>query len=396
MTFFDTNSIFHYMLHLGIDVGSTTIKVVLLDEDKKILYSDYQRHLSLIKEKSAEMLEKVKPFTKDEKVTISISGSAGMGVATECNINFVQEVYATRVAAKEYEPDTDTIIELGGEDAKILFLTNGLEVRMNGTCAGGTGAFIDQMATLLGIGRDEVDYYSKKSKQIYTIASRCGVFAKSDIHPLINQGAKVEDIASSILLAVVNQTIAGLAQGRKIKGKVLYLGGPLTFLSRLRYFFDQELKLNGICPENSLYYVALGAALSPSATSCRARKNRDKPRERRPSHYAHRRRTATHTAQLQRSWKSACRRPNRHRQIPEPLPVDSRSPRTAVAQDLRPRHRCRRQSGSAVDRAHPRVFLRHPGRQSRDTRPRRHVQHRAICPHNVEQKFAPGSTLQMR
>ena len=254
------------MLHLGIDVGSTTIKVVLLDEDKKILYSDYQRHLSLIKEKSAEMLEKVKPFTKDKKVTISISGSAGMGVATECNINFVQEVYATRVAAKEYEPDTDTIIELGGEDAKILFLTNGLEVRMNGTCAGGTGAFIDQMATLLGIGRDEVDYYSKKSKQIYTIASRCGVFAKSDIQPLINQGAKVEDIASSILLAVVNQTIAGLAQGRKIKGKVLYLGGPLTFLSRLRYFFDQELKLTGICPENSLYYVALGAALSPSAT----------------------------------------------------------------------------------------------------------------------------------
>ena len=240
------------MLHLGIDVGSTTIKVVLLDEDKKILYSDYQRHLSLIKEKSAEMLEKVKPFTKDKKVTISISGSAGMGVATECNINFVQEVYATRVAAKEYEPDTDTIIELGGEDAKILFLTNGLEVRMNGTCAGGTGAFIDQMATLLGIGRDEVDYYSKKSKQIYTIASRCGVFAKSDIQPLINQGAKVEDIASSILLAVVNQTIAGLAQGRKIKGKVLYLGGPLTFLSRLRYFFDQELKLTGICPENSL------------------------------------------------------------------------------------------------------------------------------------------------
>ncbi len=254
------------MLHLGIDVGSTTIKVVLLDNNYNILYSDYQRHFSMIREKSAEMLSLLKPYTTDEKITISISGSAGMGVASECNINFVQEVYATRVAAKKYIPDTDTIIELGGEDAKILFLSNGLEVRMNGTCAGGTGAFIDQMATLLGIGRDEVDYYSKKSTQVYTIASRCGVFAKSDIQPLINQGAKVEDIASSILLAVVNQTIAGLAQGRKIEGKVLYLGGPLTFLSRLRYFFDKELNLTGICPENSLYYVALGSALSPSDT----------------------------------------------------------------------------------------------------------------------------------
>lgn len=254
------------MLHLGIDVGSTTIKVVLLNDKKEILFTDYQRHLSQIKQKSAEMLESVRPYAKGESVTLSISGSAGMGVATECGINFVQEVYATRVAAKEYIPDTDTIIELGGEDAKILFLKNGLEVRMNGTCAGGTGAFIDQMATLLGIGRDEVDYYSKKSTQTYTIASRCGVFAKSDIQPLINQGAKVEDIASSILLAVVNQTIAGLAQGRKIEGKVVYLGGPLTFLSRLRYFFDRELKLEGICPENSLYYVALGAALSPTTT----------------------------------------------------------------------------------------------------------------------------------
>ena len=145
------------MLHLGIDVGSTTIKVVLLNDKKEILFTDYKRHLSQIKQKSAEMLESVRPYAKGESVTLSISGSAGMGVATECGINFVQEVYATRVAAKEYIPDTDTIIELGGEDAKILFLKNGLEVRMNGTCAGGNGAFIDKMATMLGIGREEVD-----------------------------------------------------------------------------------------------------------------------------------------------------------------------------------------------------------------------------------------------
>ena len=255
------------MFRVGIDIGSTTIKVVVLDDNDKLLYSSYQRHYSEIIEKSKEILNSILPVVGDNEVRLAISGSAGMGLAEALGIPFVQEVYATRTAAKKYLPETDVIIELGGEDAKILFLKGGLEVRMNGTCAGGTGAFIDQMATLLGIGRDDIDYYSSKSTQLYTIASRCGVFAKSDIQPLINQGAKVEDIASSILMAVVNQTIAGLAQGRKIEGNVVYLGGPLTFISRLRYFFDETLHVKGICPENSLYYVALGAALSPSAAS---------------------------------------------------------------------------------------------------------------------------------
>lgn len=250
------------MLRVGIDVGSTTIKTVVLDEEGKLIYSTYERHYSEIISKTQEMLQNILPFAGEEKVHLAISGSAGMGMATSLGIPFVQEVYATRTAAKEYETKTDCIIELGGEDAKILFLENGLEVRMNGTCAGGTGAFIDQMATLLGIGRDDIDYYASRATQIYTIASRCGVFAKSDIQPLINQGAKPEDIAASILMAVVNQTIAGLAQGRKIEGKVLYLGGPLTFIPTLRKLFDKELKVEGVCPANSLYYVALGTALA--------------------------------------------------------------------------------------------------------------------------------------
>ena len=251
------------MLKVGIDVGSTTMKTVALREDNSLAYSDYQRHRSQIIEKGREMLSAMMKEIGDEDVTISLSGSAGMGLAEAASIPFVQEVYATRTAARTFIPDTDTIIELGGEDAKILFLKHGLEVRMNGTCAGGTGAFIDQMATLLGIGMEDMNALSEKSTEIYTIASRCGVFAKSDIQPLINQGAKTEDIASSILVSVVNQTIAGLAQGRKIEGKVVYLGGPLTFIPRLRYFFDKTIGTEGICPDNSLYYVAMGSALSP-------------------------------------------------------------------------------------------------------------------------------------
>lgn len=250
------------MVKIGIDVGSTTMKVVALDENNSLIYSDYQRHFSQIIEKSKEMLSSLEDAIGDQEIEISLSGSAGMGLAEATGIPFVQEVYATRNAAKEFIPDADAIIELGGEDAKILFLTGGLEVRMNGTCAGGTGAFIDQMATLLGIERDDIDKLSEKATVLYTIASRCGVFAKSDIQPLINQGAKTEDIAASILVAVVNQTIAGLAQGRKIEGKVIYLGGPLTFIPRLRYYFDKELNTHGICPKNSLYYVAMGAALT--------------------------------------------------------------------------------------------------------------------------------------
>ena len=257
------------MLRIGIDVGSTTMKTVALGEDNALVYSDYQRHRSQIIDKGREMLSAMMEKLGDEDVVISLSGSAGMGLAEAAGIPFVQEVYATRTAAKAFIPDTDTIIELGGEDAKILFLKHGLEVRMNGTCAGGTGAFIDQMATLLGIGMEDMNALSEKSTEIYTIASRCGVFAKSDIQPLINQGAKTEDIASSILVAVVNQTIAGLAQGRKIEGKVIYLGGPLTFIPRLRWFFDQAIGTEGICPENSLYFVAMGSALSPNGKKMR-------------------------------------------------------------------------------------------------------------------------------
>ncbi len=179
-------------------------------------------------------------------------------------MDFVQEVYATKVAAEKNAPNTDVVIELGGEDAKIIFLQGAMEARMNGSCAGGTGAFIDQMATLLGITPDDMNDYAKESTKLYTIASRCGVFAKSDIQPLINQGADKKDISASIFSAVVNQTIGGLAQGRAIKGNVLYLGGPLTFMSELRKSFDEALSLKGTCPENSLYFVALGAALCAS------------------------------------------------------------------------------------------------------------------------------------
>ncbi len=248
-------------MRIGLDIGSTTIKCVVLDENDKIIYKTYERHHSHISEKAEEILTRLNnDFVHDHDVILAISGSAGMGLADKCQIPFVQEVYATRVAATKLASDTDCIIELGGEDAKILFLKNGVEVRMNGSCAGGTGAFIDQMATLLQMKSDEMDEEALKAERIYTIASRCGVFAKSDVQPLINQGAKTSDIAASIYQAVVNQTIAGLAQGRSIKGNILYLGGPLTFSKCLRNSFDKTLGLKGTCPENSLLYVALGAA----------------------------------------------------------------------------------------------------------------------------------------
>ena len=198
-------------MRVGLDVGSTTIKCVVLDEDGQLLYSTYQRHFSHITEKTEELLSAVAERFPG-KALFAVSGSAGMGMAEDADLPFVQEVFATRVAAKRLAPGTDCIIELGGEDAKILFLTNGLEVRMNGSCAGGTGAFIDQMATLLRMTPEEMDTAAASAEKTYTIASRCGVFAKSDIQPLINQGAKPADIAGSIYRAVVNQTIAGLAQ----------------------------------------------------------------------------------------------------------------------------------------------------------------------------------------
>ena len=248
-------------MRVGLDIGSTTIKCVVLDDADKIVYSTYERHYSHILEKGQELLRRVaEQYLPDGRALLAISGSAGMGLADSCQVPFVQEVFATRVAANRLAPGTDCIIELGGEDAKILFLTHGTEVRMNGSCAGGTGAFIDQMATLLKMSADEMDKAAQGARRTYTIASRCGVFAKSDIQPLINQGAQAGDIAASIYQAVVNQTIAGLAQGRPIEGKVLYLGGPLTFSSVLRQSFDNTLHLKGTCPENSLLYVALGAA----------------------------------------------------------------------------------------------------------------------------------------
>ncbi len=249
-------------MKLGLDIGSTTIKCVVLDDENKLIYSTYERHYSQITEKIAELLSRVRREIEGaEQAFVALSGSAGMGVAQDCGIDFVQEVYATRVAANTFIPGTDVVIELGGEDAKILFLTNGLEVRMNGTCAGGTGAFIDQMATLLNVPLEELDDLAKQYEKTYTIASRCGVFAKTDIQPLLNQGARKSDIAESIFKAVVSQTVAGLAQGREIEGQVVYLGGPLTFMSELRRCFDRTLGTTGICPENSLYYVACGAAL---------------------------------------------------------------------------------------------------------------------------------------
>ena len=248
-------------MRAGLDIGSTTIKCVVLDDEERLVYHTYERHYSHIVEKAEEILTRVNDeIVHGQPLLLSISGSAGMGLAQSCGVPFVQEVFATRVAANKLAPGTDCIIELGGEDAKILFLTNGTEVRMNGSCAGGTGAFIDQMATLLKMGADEMDKAAQSAQRTYTIASRCGVFAKSDVQPLINQGALPSDIAASIYKAVVNQTIAGLAQGRPITGNIVYLGGPLTFSTVLRASFDEALGVKGLCPENSLLYVALGAA----------------------------------------------------------------------------------------------------------------------------------------
>lgn len=255
---------------LGIDVGSTTVKTVILDENKQIIYSKYQRHFSRVKETAAEQLKEIAALYPDDTFRLSITGSAGLGLANASGLPFVQEVFGAFIAVKESYPDADVVIELGGEDAKIIFLTGGVEQRMNGSCAGGTGAFIDQMATLLGITTDELDRLALNAEKIYPIASRCGVFAKSDIQPLLNQGAKREDIAASIFQAVVDQTVSGLAQGRQIKGKVLFLGGPLSFQKGLRKAFTDTLKLDeehAVFPENAPCFMAYGCALHANETS---------------------------------------------------------------------------------------------------------------------------------
>ncbi len=254
-------------MKIGLDVGSTTMKSVVLDDTGNLVHAQYTRHFSQIRETAYTLLSTILEKFGDQKISLSVSGSAGMGLAQNLGLNFVQEVYATRLAVRHYLPSSDVVIELGGEDAKILFLGDQMEVRMNGTCAGGTGSFIDQMASLLHVGQDEMDILASKAQQTYSIASRCGVFAKSDVQPLLNQGAAKEDLALSIFYSVVNQTIAGLAQGRPIKGQVVYLGGPLTFFPQLRKAFDLTLKLEGTCPENSLYFVALGTALASDSST---------------------------------------------------------------------------------------------------------------------------------
>ena len=255
------------MKQLGLDIGSTTLKYVLLDEENQLLSCKYQRHGAKIGERLDEILCQFETDYPGEELILTVSGSAGLGLSESLDLPFVQEVFAEKIAAQRFCPGTDVIIELGGEDAKILFLTGGFEMRMNGTCAGGTGAFIDQMASLMQITPLELNDLAAKAQTIPPIASRCGVFAKSDIQPLINQGASKNDICASIFGAVVNQTVAGLAQGRPLEGKIAYLGGPLTFLSQLRASFDETLDTKGVCPENSLYYVALGAALSDEHAS---------------------------------------------------------------------------------------------------------------------------------
>ncbi|MDE5620867.1 MAG: acyl-CoA dehydratase activase [Ruminococcus sp.] len=256
-------------LSLGIDVGSTTVKTVISDSDGNIIYSKYQRHLSKVKETVTDQLKIIQADYPDDTFTVCITGSAGLGLANSAEIPFVQEVHAAFLAVKKKYPDADSVIELGGEDAKIIFLTGGVEQRMNGSCAGGTGAFIDQMSTLLGITADELDKLSLRSQKIYPIASRCGVFAKSDIQPLLNQGARREDIAASIFQAVVDQTVSGLAQGRSIEGKVLFLGGPLFFLKGLKNAFVRTLGLdedNAIFPEEAPVFVAYGCSLYSSTS----------------------------------------------------------------------------------------------------------------------------------
>ncbi|MBR3052624.1 MAG: 2-hydroxyglutaryl-CoA dehydratase, partial [Firmicutes bacterium] len=249
---------------LGIDIGSTTVKLVLMDADGKIVYSRYERHMSDVFEKVRQLTAEMHKETGNITVRPVITGSGGLSLANILNVRFEQEVISCSKAVETLIPETDCAIELGGEDAKITFYGATIEQRMNGTCAGGTGAFIDQMAILLNTDPIGLNEAAKKHRMIYPIAARCGVFAKTDIQPLINDGAAVEDLAASIFQAVVNQTISGLACGHPIKGKVAFLGGPLSFLSELRNRFIETLGLTGdeiIFPADSKFFVAIGAAM---------------------------------------------------------------------------------------------------------------------------------------
>ncbi|MCD7735518.1 MAG: 2-hydroxyacyl-CoA dehydratase [Lachnospiraceae bacterium] len=251
---------------LGIDIGSTTVKVAVLGPDKELLFSDYRRHYANIQETLSSLLKDASDRLGDLTVAPVITGSGGLTLANHLHVPFVQEVIAVATSLEHYVPQTDVAIELGGEDAKIIYFEGGnVEQRMNGICAGGTGSFIDQMASLLQTDASGLNEYAKHYTSLYSIAARCGVFAKSDIQPLINEGATKEDLSASIFQAVVNQTISGLACGKPIRGHITFLGGPLHFLSELREAFIRTLGLDeehAITPENSHLFAAIGSALN--------------------------------------------------------------------------------------------------------------------------------------
>lgn len=257
------------LYNVGLDIGSTTVKIVIIDNKYKIIHKEYKRHYSDVRKTVIETIKNSERILKNNRMKINVTGSGAVDISKFLDIPFIQEVAASTAAIEIKIPYTDVAIELGGEDAKITYISGQLEQRMNGTCAGGTGAFIDQMAILLKTDATGLNELAKEHEVIYPIASRCGVFAKTDIQPLLNEGARKEDIAVSIFQAVVNQTISGLAQGRPIKGNVAFLGGPLSFLPELRKRFMETLKLEPeqvIFPEDSHFFVALGAAISAGSS----------------------------------------------------------------------------------------------------------------------------------
>ena len=251
---------------LGIDIGSTTVKIAILDDNNDVAFSDYERHYANIQETLSDLLGRAVYKLGSIHVSPVITGSGGLTLAKHLGVPFVQEVVAVSTALQDYAPHTDVAIELGGEDAKIIYFEGGnIEQRMNGVCAGGTGSFIDQMASLLQTDASGLNEYAKNYKALYSIAARCGVFAKTDIQPLINDGASKEDLAASIFQAVVNQTISGLACGKPIRGHVAFLGGPLHFLSELKEAFVRTLHLDAehtIAPTHSHLFAAIGSALN--------------------------------------------------------------------------------------------------------------------------------------
>ncbi len=256
-------------LHLGIDVGSTTVKLAVLDDEHHLLWSVYRRHHADVRATIVEVLKEAAEVFPHEEMTIAITGSGGLLLSQWLGISFIQEVIASKTAVETFIPTTDVAIELGGEDAKIIYFDHGIEQRMNGTCAGGTGAFIDQMASLLDTDAGGLNTLAESHQTIYPIASRCGVFAKTDVQPLLNEGARKEDIAASIFQSVVTQTISGLACGRPIRGNVAFLGGPLQYLPELRERFYETLDLSGdaiIVPDNAHLFVACGCAIAGGAT----------------------------------------------------------------------------------------------------------------------------------